>query len=102
MGGAQLIKTTKATAPETGPPSLPEAVWPRRMHWGRAGRSGSPSAAPSRTFLLINSDPSTSFGGEGPAARGYVWGRGPSAVPWCAPLGKSPPLLIASYQGRGI
>ena len=53
MGGAQLIKSTKATAPETGPPSLPEAVWPRRMHWGRAGRSGSPSAAPSRTFLLL-------------------------------------------------
>ena len=86
MGGAQLIDMTEATSPGTGPPSLPEAVWPRRMHWGRAGRSGSPSAAPSRTFLLFNSDPSRSFGGEGPAARGYVWGRGPSAVPWRTPL----------------
>ena len=98
MGGAQLIKTTKATAPETGPPSLPEAVWPRRMHWGRVGRSGPPSAAPSRPlFLLLIRTPRESRRG-GPCGVGLRLGARAFGCTLVCATGKipSPPHSIVS------
>ena len=90
MGGAQLIDMTEATPPGRAPPACPRLFGPGVRTGGGSVAQDFRARPLSLLLLLLNSDP-RSLGEEGPAAWGYDWGRGPSAVPWCAPLGKPLP-----------